>query len=61
MATHRAAGGWLTGIVLAHLLVTLFHGRAQAIAAVVVPTASAAFIRLVIVAAHVAGMFRRAV
>lgn len=56
MATHRDASGWLTGVVLAHLLVTLLHGRAHAIAAVTLSPAPAAFIGIVIVAAPLAGL-----
>jgi hypothetical protein len=56
MATNRGAGGWLTGVVLAHLLVTLLHGRAHAIAAVALSAMSAAFIGIVIVAAPLAGL-----
>ena len=51
METHRGAGGWLTGVVLVHLPVTLLHGRAHAIAAVALSTVSAAFIGIVIAAA----------
>ena len=56
MARHRDASGWITGVVLAHLLVTLLHGRAHAIAAVALSTVSAAFIGIVIVAAPLAGL-----
>ncbi len=56
METHRGAGGWLAVVILAHLLVTLLHGRAHAIAAVPLSTVSAAFIGIVIVAAPLAGL-----
>lgn len=56
MARHRDASGWITGVVLAHLLVALLHERAHAIAAVAPSTVSAAFIGIVIVAAPLAGL-----
>ena len=55
MVPHRDAGGWLTGVVLAHSFVTLPHGRAHAMAAVALSTLSAALIGIVVVAAPLVG------
>lgn len=56
METDGGAGGSLSVVVLAHLSVTLLHGRAHAIAAVPLSSVSAAFIGIVIVAAPLAGV-----